>query len=107
MRRFRDILAEKMVTFNLVLAPSAATTSRAGGSPTTTARLQPDALRRVLCAGAAPRWTRLRLGDANRYQHSDSAMGHLLDQQYALGIREVNYGPEVDAALIRAKMPDA
>ncbi len=34
-------------------------------------------------------------------------MGHLLDQQYALGIREVNYGPEVDAALIRAKMPDA
>ncbi len=44
---------------------------------------------------------------ATRYQHSDSAMGHLLDQQYALGIREVNYGPEVDAGLIRAKMPDA
>ncbi len=41
MRRFRDILAEKMVTFNLVLAPSAATTSRAGGSPTTTARFSP------------------------------------------------------------------
>jgi uroporphyrinogen decarboxylase len=41
-----------------------------------------------------------------RYQHSDSAMGHLLDQQYELGIRYVNYGPEVDAGLIRRKMPD-
>jgi hypothetical protein len=34
-------------------------------------------------------------------------MGHLLDFQYDLGIREVNYGPTVDADLIRAKMPDA
>jgi uroporphyrinogen decarboxylase len=46
-------------------------------------------------------------GDARRYQHSDSAMGHLLSQQYELGIRYVNYGPEVDAGLIREKMPDA
>jgi uroporphyrinogen decarboxylase len=34
-------------------------------------------------------------------------MGHLLDFQYNLGIREVNYGPEVDVAQIREKMPDA
>jgi uroporphyrinogen decarboxylase len=46
-------------------------------------------------------------GGARRYQHSDSAMGHLLDDQYALGIREVNYGPTVDAGPIRQKMPDA
>jgi uroporphyrinogen decarboxylase len=46
-------------------------------------------------------------GDARRYQHSDSAMGHLIDQQYELGIRAVNYGPTVDVALIRQKMPDA
>jgi uroporphyrinogen decarboxylase len=46
-------------------------------------------------------------GHARRYQHSDSAMGHLLDMQYELGIREVNYGPEVDAAYIRKMMPDA
>jgi uroporphyrinogen decarboxylase len=44
---------------------------------------------------------------ARRHQHSDSAMGHLLDLQYELGIRSVNYGPEVDVALIREKMPDA
>ena len=46
-------------------------------------------------------------GGARRYQHSDSAMGHLLDQQRELGINSVNYGPSIDAALIRAKMPDA
>ncbi len=46
-------------------------------------------------------------GDAPRYQHSDSAMGQLLEDQYALGIREVNFGPEVAVALIREKMPDA
>ena len=45
-------------------------------------------------------------GDAVRYQHSDSAMGHLIPQQHALGINEVNYGPTVDAGLIREQMPD-
>jgi uroporphyrinogen decarboxylase len=42
-----------------------------------------------------------------RYQHSDSAMGHLLEYQRAMGINSVNYGPEVDAALIRETMPEA
>jgi uroporphyrinogen decarboxylase len=46
-------------------------------------------------------------GNARRYQHSDSAMGHLMEMQYELGIREVNYGPEIDVAAIREKMPDA
>ena len=34
-------------------------------------------------------------------------MGHLLDDQRELGINACNYGPTVDAALIRAKLPDA
>ncbi len=34
-------------------------------------------------------------------------MGHLLDEQRDLGINSVNYGPDVDAALIREKMPGA
>jgi hypothetical protein len=46
-------------------------------------------------------------GHAPRYQHYDSALGHLLDVQYALCIRKVNYGPQVDVALIRKKMPKA
>jgi len=55
--------------------------------------------RQVLDAFAPP--------GAVRHQHSDSAMGHLLDLQREVGINQVNYGPEVDMALIRAKMPDA
>jgi len=34
-------------------------------------------------------------------------MGHLMDQQRALGIHEVNYGPEIDVADIRRTMPEA
>ena len=34
-------------------------------------------------------------------------MEHLLDFQYALGIRSVNYGPGIDVRNIRLKMPDA
>ncbi|MEZ4613700.1 MAG: hypothetical protein R2838_26235 [Caldilineaceae bacterium] len=51
--------------------------------------------------GCSMRWRRV----TPRYQHSDSSMGHLLDMQYELGIRRVNYGPEVDAGRIRAEMP--
>jgi uroporphyrinogen decarboxylase len=43
---------------------------------------------------------------ARRYPHSDSAMGHLLDQQRELGVSSVDYGPTVDAGLIREKMPE-
>lgn len=108
MQRFRDILAEKMVEFNRILRAFSGNDepgwwitddNSALFSPSLYAEYCAPVLRRVLEAMAP--------GDANRYQHSDSAMGHLLDQQYALGIREVNYGPTVDAALIRAKMPDA
>lgn len=108
MQRFRDILAEKMVAFNRILRAFSGNDepgwwitddNSALFSPALYAEYCAPVLRRVLEAMAP--------GDANRYQHSDSAMGHLLDQQVALGIREVNYGPTVDAALIRAKMPDA
>lgn len=45
--------------------------------------------------------------DGWRYQHSDSAMAHHLDAQRELGIRAVNYGPEIDPKVIRARMPEA
>jgi uroporphyrinogen decarboxylase len=108
MRRFRDILAEKMVAFNRILRAFSGNEEPgwwitddncALFSPSLYAEYCAPVLRRVLDAFAP--------AGANRYQHSDSAMGHLLDQQYALGIREVNYGPTVDAGLIRAKMPYA
>jgi len=120
MRRFRDILAAKMVEFNTILREfSAAEGSQLSQSwlPSTewgwwitddNCALFNRKLYREYCypvlekvlAAMAP-------GDARRYQHSDSAMGHLLEMQYGLGIRSVNYGPTVDAGLIREKMPDA
>lgn len=47
------------------------------------------------------------LPGGRRYQHSDSAMAHHLDAQRELGIDSVNYGPTIDPALIRARIPDA
>jgi uroporphyrinogen decarboxylase len=47
------------------------------------------------------------LPGSSRYQHSDSAMAHHLDAQRELGIAAVNYGPEIDPALIRARLPEA
>jgi uroporphyrinogen decarboxylase len=47
------------------------------------------------------------LPDGWRYQHSDSAMAHHLDAQRELGIGKVNYGPEIDPRVIRARMPEA
>jgi len=108
MRRFRDILARKIVELNTILRDFSGNTHPGwwitdDNSALFNRQLYAEycvpVLRTVLDA--------LAPGDAYRYQHSDSAMGHLLDFQYNLGIREVNYGPEVDAALIREKMPDA
>lgn len=42
-----------------------------------------------------------------RYQHSDSAMGHLLPQLGELGMTGLNLGPTVPAAEIRAQCPQA
>jgi len=106
--RFRDVLAEKMVEFNRILREFSGNDetgwwitddNSAFFSPRLYRKYCFPVLQKVLDAMAP--------GQARRYQHSDSAMGHLLDQQYELGIRFVNYGPTVDAGLIREKMPDA
>ena len=108
MARLRDVLAEKMVEFNRILRHFSGNTE-AGWWITddNSALFSPD-LYHTYCYPVLERvLNALAPGNARRYQHSDSAMGHLLDQQYALGIRDVNYGPTVDAALIRQQMPDA
>ncbi|MBM4460659.1 MAG: hypothetical protein FJ011_23345 [Chloroflexi bacterium] len=120
MRRFRDILAAKMVEFNTILREFSA----AEGCQLCES-WQPSAewgwwitddnsalfnrkLYREYCFPVLEKvLATMAPGDVRRYQHSDSAMGHLLDMQQALGINSVNYGPTVDAGLIREKMPDA
>jgi uroporphyrinogen decarboxylase len=105
---FRDILAEKMVALNSILREFSGNTRPGWWITDDNCALFNRNLYEKYCMpvlqivldAMAP-------GDAPRYQHSDSTMGHLLDYQKALGIREVNYGPDVGVALIREKMPDA
>ena len=107
-RRFRDILASKMVELNTILREFSGNTQPGWWITDDNSALFNRKLYSQYCVPVLETVLEaLAPGDAYRYQHSDSAMGHLLDFQYNLGIRGVNYGPEVDAALIRAKMPDA
>lgn len=108
MHRFRDILAEKMVELNTILRRFSGNDHPGWSILDDNSALFNPQMYREYCLPVLKRvMDALAPGDAPRYQHSDSAMGHLLDQQYELGIRAVNYGPTVDAALIRQKMPDA
>lgn len=108
MARFRDLLAEKMVELNTLLRRFSDNTQPGWWITDDNCALFNRKLYRQYCVPVLDQvLNAMAPGDANRYQHSDSAMGHLLDYQYELGIRDVNYGPEVDAALIREKMPDA
>jgi uroporphyrinogen decarboxylase len=108
MRRFRDILTDKMIELNQVLRDFSHNNSPGWWITDDNSALFNRQYYREYCVPVLDRvLSVMASGDARRYQHSDSAMGHLLDMQYALGIREVNYGPEVDAGLIRREMPDA
>jgi uroporphyrinogen decarboxylase len=106
--RFRDVLAEKMVEFNHILREFSSNDQPGWWITDDNCALFSPSLYRKYCFPVLERvLSAMAPGDARRYQHSDSAMAHLLDQQYELGIREVNYGPEVDVGFIREKMPDA
>ena len=108
MHRFRDILAEKMVELNNVLREFSNNPHQGWWITDDNSALFNRRLYREYCYPVLDRvLNAMAPGDARRYQHSDSAMGHVMEMQYELGIREVNYGPEVDAALIRETMPDA
>jgi len=108
MARFRDLLAEKMVELNQILRRFTGNTNLGWWITDDNCALFNEDLYREYCFPVLERvFAALAPGDATRYQHSDSAMGHLLDAQRELGIKVVNYGPTVDVALIRAKMPNA
>jgi uroporphyrinogen decarboxylase len=106
--RFRDILAEKMVEFNQILREFSGNDQPGWWITDDNCALFSPVLYRKYCFPVLDKvLNAMAPGNARRYQHSDSAMAHLLDQQYELGIRDVNYGPEVEVGLIREKMPDA
>jgi uroporphyrinogen decarboxylase len=108
MHRFRDTLADKMVELNVILREFSGNTEPGWWITDDNSALLNRKLYREYCVPVLEKVLQAMAPDnARRYQHSDSAMGHLLDMQYALGIREVNYGPTIDVAYIREKMPDA
>lgn len=106
MQRFRDLLMVKMVELNRLLRSFSGNTQAGWWITDDNCALFSPKLYREYCfpvlktvlAAMAP-------GHVRRYQHSDSSMAHLLDQQAELGINEANYGPDVDPALIRQKLP--
>ena len=108
MARFRDTLAKKMVELNKILREFSGNRQPGWWITDDNCALFNRNLYRQYCLPVLETvLNAMAPGDALRYQHSDSAMGHLLEDQYSLGIRRVNYGPEVPAALIREKMPGA
>lgn len=108
MAKFRDVLADKMVQLNAVLRKFSGNIHPGWWITDDNCALFNGALYAEYCVPVLEKVLNATApSEATRYQHSDSSMGHLLDYQHELGIREVNYGPEVDTALIREKMPRA
>ncbi len=108
MRRFRDILAAKMVELNLVLREFSGNSKQSWWITDDNCALFNPRLYREYCYPVLEKVLNALAPDKTaRYQHSDSAMAHLIPLQYELGIRAVNYGPQIDVALIRERMPDA
>ncbi len=109
MQRFRDVLARKIIELNQVLRVFSGNDQPGWWITDDNSALFNRRFYREYCypvleavlEAFAPRAT------SSRHQHSDSSMAHLLDEQRSLGINSVNYGPEVDAALIRQKLPQA
>jgi len=107
--RFRDILSVKMVELNQVFREFSGNTDISWWITDDNCALFNRKLYRQFCFPVLQNvLSHLAPGENTyRYQHSDSSMSHLLDQQRELGINSVNYGPDVDCGLIRQKMPHA
>ena len=106
--RFRDLLADKIIEMTQILYEACGTEGRRGFgfADDNCAMLnagmyaffgQPI-LRRVFETFAAG-------PNESRYQHSDSAMGHLMPLLNEVGLNGANFGPTVRAADIRAALP--
>jgi len=108
MRKFRDILKRQMVSFNQVLREFSENNNPGWWITDDNSALFSRKLYKEYCVPVLREvLDHFAPLDSRRYQHSDSSMGHLIEHQNDLGINVVNYGPNVDVALIREKMPKA
>lgn len=108
MRRFTRILGRKMVEFNRFLREFSDNPRESWWiTDDNSALFNPDLYEEFCYPVLEEVLEALAPGDSPRYQHSDSAMEHIIPFQARLGMTAVNYGPEIDLASIRAQMPDA
>ncbi len=107
MGRYFELFADVLIRYHRVIAAEQGTTIRGAGwlddncalfSPKLYAEYCLPAMRRVFAAFAPE-------PSDYRYQHSDSAMAHLLPLLAPLNFSAVNFGPTVPAAEIRCHMP--
>jgi len=107
MARFSAVLARKMVELNTVLRDFSGNTQPGWWITDDNCALFNRPLYQEYCVPVLQAVLgAMAPGAARRHQHSDSSMAHLFADQLALGINEVNYGPEIDAARIRTEMPE-
>lgn len=108
--RFRDVMAEKIIEMTRLLYEASGTPDRRGFgfNDDNCALLNPEMyaffgqpiLRRVFETFAPG-------PNDGRFQHSDSAMGHLMPLLNEVGLNGANFGPTVRAADIRKAIPRA
>lgn len=107
MERFYEVLAHTLIRYHRIIEREAGMVYRGYAwlddncallSPPMYEHFCMPAMRRVF-AEFAPR------PEDRRYQHSDSAMGHLLPLLARLDFHAVNLGPTISAAEIRRHMP--
>jgi uroporphyrinogen decarboxylase len=109
MERFFDVLGDVIVRYHTIVEAEAGVIYRGYYwlddncvlySPALYERFCLPIMNRVMDAFAPD-------PDHHRYQHSDSAMGHLLPLLAGFGFHGVNFGPTVSSSLIRRYMPRA
>lgn len=107
MGRFYDVLATTLIRYHRLLASAQGTEIRGFAwlddncallSPHLYEQYAYPAMRRVFDAFCVAE-------DDTRFQHSDSAMGHLLPILARYRLHGANFGPTVSATAIRAAMP--
>jgi len=108
MRRFRDLFAEKLIEHNKILAEVTNHTIRGYGWLDDNCALLSPGLYREFCYPVLERVFDTFCPDPEdwRFQHSDSAMGHLMPMLHELGLKGANFGPTVAAEQIRKAMPN-
>lgn len=109
MDRFFEVLGDVIVRYHGVLEQEAGVAYRGYAWLDDNCALYSPALYERFCLPAMNRVMEAFAPDAEdyRFQHSDSAMGHLLPLLAPLGFHAVNFGPTVSASSIRNAMPRA